>query len=200
MKRSELRPAVVIAFLGRAGSGKTTCAKWLEAYHGAKRTGFAYPLKVLAKRLLDFSDEQLYGPTHVKEEVDARYGFSPRQFLQRLGDFGRQVLGDTVWVDACFNYIASKVERGSLFTIDDCRYFNEAEAVKRMIYDFNGAEGYVIKLICPDSDSTADPNHPSEAEVDLVPDSYIDATIVSNLADFDLIEKLDKVLKELGIL
>ena len=168
---------VVIAFLARAGSGKTTAAQYLIENHGAVRVSFAGPLKELARGLMDFNDEQLYGS--LKETIDERYGMTPRTFLQRLGNQARQIIGENVWIDAAMNTI--KENEGRLIVIDDCRYLNEAEAISALYLDGDGkTEGHVIKIVSLDRTSVADPHHPSEAGVDLVPEVLLFATLVND--------------------
>lgn len=169
----------VIAFLARAGSGKTTAAQYLVENHNAVRLSFAGPLKELARGLLEFNDEQLYGS--LKETVDERYELTPRTFLQRLGNQARQIIGETVWVDAALNTIQQPFNQGRLIVIDDCRYPNEAEAISMLYRLGDGStEGFVVKIVSPDRTSSADPYHPSEAGVDLVPEGRLFATIVND--------------------
>ena len=167
-----MKKNTVIAFLARAGSGKTTATKYLIENHGAVHVSFAGPQKELARGLLEFSDEQLYGS--LKETIDERYGLTPRTFLQRLGNQARQVIGETVWIDAAVNTINQPFNEGRLIVIDDCRYPNEAETIAAM------AGGHVIKIISPDRTSVADPHHPSEAGVDLVPEEHLFTNIVND--------------------
>jgi hypothetical protein len=191
---------IVIALLGRAGSGKSTAANYIVDNYNAERVSFAGPLKKLAKLLLELSDEQVYGSQEVKETVDPRYGLTPRVFMQRLGNGAREVIGKTVWVDACmFNILNTFSNDPSkrVFVIDDCRYRNEAE----MVCNNPAIRGLVIKLVCPDAQTAADPNHPSEAEVDLVPPQHISATVVSKRSpgSVDLLDRVKKALHELNV-
>ena len=57
----------VIGLVGRARHGKDTCGSLLKDY---KAISFAMPLKTLAKRMFDLSDEQLYG--NDRDKLDAR--------------------------------------------------------------------------------------------------------------------------------
>lgn len=187
---------LVVGFLGRMGSGKTTCAKHIIAKYGGTRASFAYPLKELAKHLWLLSNEQVYGIQASKDAIDPRHGISPREACKRLGHGARQVFGEDFWVNRCFDYIKSEQAKSNKlwnpFLIDDVRYRNEVELIKNNP-DFNSA---VIKLICSDLPNVDE--HPSEKEVDLVDYSLIDAVIESRITPNaeDLKSQLDKVVKE----
>lgn len=161
----------VIGLLGRAGSGKSTAAKYINEKYGARRLSFAKPLKELAKRLWLFTDEQVYGTQEQKETIDPRYGFSPREALIRLGDEARNVIGLDVWINACFNEM--RRAEGALFIIEDVRYPNEAQH----IFESEEFDGHVIKLDYADRKSSVDPNAPSERGVDEVEQGHIFATV-----------------------
>jgi len=168
------RGPVVVAFLGRAGSGKSTAAQHLVENYGFTRVSFAGPLKELAKHLLDFSNDQVYGSQADKEAVDPRYDFTPRQFMQKLGNGARQNIHSNIWITACLEKI--KAGGQARYVIDDCRYANEA----KIISEATDIVGYVVKLSCPEAESAADADHPSEAEVDTVPRKHIFRNIHSH--------------------
>lgn len=67
---------LIIAVCGLAGSGKDTACDYLVKSWDFKKTSFAAPLKQMAKIALGFTDEQLYGPSEKREELDERYPFS----------------------------------------------------------------------------------------------------------------------------
>ena len=159
---------MLIALCGRAGSGKSTVAKFLAEKYGAKTHSFARPLKGIVKDFFGFTDEQVYGTQAQKETVDPRWGMSPRQALQKLGtDCIRKHLGDDVWRDAVLDKIDYSDD--SIHVIEDCRFQNEAAGIREK-------GGVVVKLICPDRRSFADEIHPSEASVDFI---LGDVTIVA---------------------
>lgn len=87
----------IIGIVGPAGSGKDTVADaFVEA--GWCKIAFADELKRTAKRWYNFSDEQLWGPSEKRNEVDERY---PREH----GPFetlpGINERGQPPWVDRC---------------------------------------------------------------------------------------------------
>jgi len=195
---------LVIGLLGRAGSGKSTVAKHLRDKYQAQIFSFASPLKKLAAELMGFTHSQLYGTQAEKETVDPRYGFSPRQFMERLGNGAREHLGENVWRDGAFHAIREhfsgrcKSLPAALYVIDDVRYPNEAEGIH------SAFGGYIVKLICPDSVSTSDPNSKTEKCVDEVPDDVVDLTLsvarsegaATLLSIFDETVQVNQLLKE----
>jgi len=167
------RPAAgtrVIALLGEAGSGKSTIATYLAEKYGARRYLFSDLLKTIAMRTLEFSREQCYGTQEQKEAVDPRYGFCPRWFLQRLGTEGvRNTLGRDFWIRATLAQIAT--DAPSLAVIEDCRFINEADAIRN-------AGGHVWYVRRPgERASTADQTHASEAEIARAYDKNVDDCI-----------------------
>ncbi len=157
---------ILIALIGPAGAGKSSVAKMLVDEYGATRYSLADPLKEMAKRVLDFTEEQVRGTQEQKETVDPRYGFSPRWFLQRLGvEGGRAVLGDGVWTHACLRKIDA--EAPTVAVIDDARVVNEARLIQKR-------GGFVIRLEPPDDLESvkrrnAAGDHPSEHEWAIAP-------------------------------
>ncbi len=74
----------LIGLVGPKYSGKTTVAGLLRKYYGFASPTFGEPLKRIAQEIWGFSDQQLRGGN--REEIDPRYGYSPRHVLQMLGN------------------------------------------------------------------------------------------------------------------
>lgn len=114
-----------LAFCGRAGSGKTTAALFLEDTQGYVRASFAGKLKALS--------QELFGTD---------YG-SQREPLQKLGAVCREIYPD-VWVEALCRQLDE--DDGSTFVVDDCRYPNEAAVLL--------SRGFkLVRVVCESYDS-----------------------------------------------
>lgn len=86
-KRSRSIPKLFLA--GSKGVGKTSSTNYIkQKIPGAVSLTFAEPLKAACKALFLLSDAQLYDE-HEKEKIDPRWGVSPRQLFQKIGDLLR---------------------------------------------------------------------------------------------------------------
>lgn len=163
----------LIALSGRAGSGKNTVARLL----GAHEIAFADPLKRFCQEVFDFTDAQVWGPSGERNKPDERYlrcywdgcqewsepgpgrtpvYLTPRHALQTLG---------TEWGRGCFENAWAKLgvrralaSGAPLVAITDCRFVNEARAVRE-------AGGELWRIVRPGAglDGAAG-LHPSETE------------------------------------
>jgi len=138
----------VIALTGPAGSGKSTVSDYLAAHYGYTKTKFAKPLKDMM-RAIGLDEDEIEG--HMKEVPTPYLGMrTPRHAMQTLGtEWGRKCMGEDFWVDLWAHH-ASTLD---CVVVDDCRFPNEAAAVRRM-------GGRVIRL---DGRGGIDGNHASEA-------------------------------------
>lgn len=184
-----------LSLLARAGHGKSTVAKYLTDKYGAKMISLATPLKKTAQACMGFSDAQLWGTQAEKEAVDPRYGFSCRQFLQRLGTEGmRREFGENIHLDAMVRR-ADNAEPGdavgfvnALFVVDDARFMNEIRYLNTLgrSHGPRYMRGATLKIVCTDAPAMIGSddvkNHASEREIDEVPESELAATIVSSRA------------------
>lgn len=146
----------VIAFKGKGGSGKSTAAKYLEE-NGYVRTSFAAPLRAMLAAI-GLSDEELSGA--LKEAPCAALsGRSPREAMQLLGTEWGRALAPNLWADLWHDTASDILRRGGFgVVVDDCRFPNEAEAVRAL-------GGYVIEIIGSASgDGVGIAGHASEAQ------------------------------------
>lgn len=126
----------------------------------------------MAMDIWGFTEEQVFGEAEIKGTPDIQWGITPRWAMQKLGQAARKHLGERIWISKAL----SQAEHG-IYVIEDVRHLNEAHAL------FDRVGGYVIRLQCTDY---AIPqhlhNHPSETEVDLIPEEHIYAEIQSSRA------------------
>ena len=129
----------VVALTGAAGSGKSTAADYLIRHHGYERVKFADPLKDMM-RAIGLSERYIEGD--LKEEPTPWLrGKTPRHAMQTLGtEWGRNCIGEDFWVFLwrmrCIDVIVGEDGR---VVVDDCRFPNEAAAVRSL-------GGVIIKL------------------------------------------------------
>lgn len=129
---------MLIGLLGYAGAGKDTVASLLP---GFERRAFADKLRELALRINPDLCDNLNGCTYLGSLVDY-HGWDKakreipevRRLLQDLGQGAREVLGDTVWIDAVLPpALPGFPPTGTYDTLDvvitDVRYPNEAERI-----------------------------------------------------------------------
>lgn len=172
---------MLIAVSGRKRAGKDTFASRLIVAHGFVRVAFADPLRDFALALDPLIDTRRLSA--VVDELgweDAKAIPEVRRTLQRIGtEAGRQVLGESVWVDLAMRKAAAA---GANVVITDCRYPNEAEAIR-------AAGGIIVRVDRPGIDLTD--AHPSEVAMD---DWPFDARVVNNGTIQGLHDCADRIL------
>jgi hypothetical protein len=153
---------VLIAFSGRAGSGKSHASTYLAAKYGYTRVKFADPLKDML-RAVGLTEEHIEGK--LKEEpCDLLCGKTPRFAMQTLGtEWGRSLIDAGLWGNLWSARVTSLLSQGAVVVTDDVRFSNEAGLIKSM-------GGIVIGLESPASVAVG--NHSSEA-IDVIPNIII---------------------------
>lgn len=161
---------IKIAFGGRAGSGKSTAAKYLSDKYSGHVLAFADPLY----ELLAHTQQYLGFPIQ-----------KDREYLQTIGMWARKHDQD-VWV----NKLAEKSEILSLKKpcfISDLRFINEMRYLK----DHN----YITVLILRDTTDLL--NHPSETELS---DPVLWDHVIENNGTLDeLYRQLDELITSLMV-
>lgn len=173
----------VIAFTGLAGSGKSTAALHLVKNHGFERVRFAGPLKAMLAAL-GCTPAEIDGD---RKEVpcDLLGGKTPRHAMQTLGtEWGRDLIAPDLWIRA-WEAACAKVLAGKPIVVDDCRFPNEAEAIRR-------AGGVIVQIKRPGAGTTA-AGHVSEAH-------HLPAlTIVSNTStETAFLAVIDTLVRDLS--
>jgi 5' nucleotidase, deoxy (Pyrimidine), cytosolic type C protein (NT5C) len=169
----------VIALSGYAESGKDTVAAILVADYGFERRGFADRLKgcLYALNPLTGNGKRVQHVVDYAGWDNAKKYGEIRELLQRLGtEAGRRVLGDDVWVRAALMDPPAKL------VLSDCRFPNEAEAIKAL-------GGQVWRIERPGYNPIN--SHVSEVALDGYP---FDQVINNDGSIEDLIAKVGKAL------
>jgi hypothetical protein len=156
-----------VAFIGRARSGKDSAAARLVEQRGYTRVAFADPLKSLA-----LSANPLVDDGWSLSDCVAAIGWEKakglpevREFLQKLGQ-GVRDLDPGFWIRQAVARIESTP---GPVVVTDCRYLNEATALKRI--------GFRIIRVQrpPHGGELTGPQHVSETELDhFIYDAFLD--------------------------
>lgn len=161
-----------VAITGYKGSGKDTIADYLIETRGYVKQSFATPLKLCMAILFGFSVEQLYD-AKLKEEVDPRWGFSPREAMQK---YGSEVMRDelpkhlplengSIWCQAFQSWFheATKANPNLRIVVPDLRFENEEKLLRSL--------GFLIVRAVRLNDSDASDKHTghqSETNIDKI--------------------------------
>jgi len=176
---------MIIGFCGAAYAGKTTSANFLVKNFGFNKVSFAASLKEnIGRQIFGLSERQLYGD--LKEEMDSRWGVSPRQILQLAGGKLREINGN-VWIENLVRKIQAYGKSANV-TIDDVRYPNEVTVLTDL-----GAK--IIRVVRPNHSKLSGNarEHSSETALSDYPVDLFFKTIVAE--DF---ESLSTELVELA--
>jgi hypothetical protein len=163
---------MLIAFSGRKGSGKTTAAKMLVDDCGFHRLRFAGPMKRMIRVLLtdlgytdDAAEKMVDGP--LKESEVPELDCTPRHLLQTIGtDWGRAHVRDDMWPIITMNAAERLLGEGRSVVIDDCRFPNEAEAVR-------ARGGIIVELHRISGSGAKMDTHESEKQVHEIDPDYV---------------------------
>lgn len=119
----------VVALTGLAGSGKSTVADYLVRRHGYVRVKFAGPLKDMC-RSIGLTEDHIEGS--LKELPSPLLaGRTPRFVMQTLGtEWGRDIIGPNFWTGLWCDRASDVLDHGGRVVVDDCRFENEADAVR----------------------------------------------------------------------
>ena len=124
----------IIGLSGSAGAGKDTVADFLVQKYDFKKISFATPLKDGVSSLFAFSPKQMENRI-LKEQVDKRWGISPRFAMQLIGtEVFRKYFGDDFWLKHARSTVSKSaiVNPNQSIVISDCRFDNEAEFIHQL--------------------------------------------------------------------
>ena len=155
----------LIAFAGQMGSGKSYAADYLCREFGYTRVKFASPLKDML-RTLGLTEAHIEGELKSKP-CELLCGKTPRWAMQTLGtEWGRDLIGNGLWGNIWQQRVEALLRQNLPVVVDDCRFKDEAERVRRM-------GGTVVLLL--DLSQKPDETHSSEV-IDVGPCMVIDNT------------------------
>lgn len=126
----------IVCVCGLRRSGKDTIANILKNDHGYKVVKIAGLLKDMLKTVFNFTDEQLEGD--LKEELDPRWGVTPRKVMQFMGTEVMQFkiqellpdIGRMFWTRAFIERYLPANNTDNL-VISDIRFLHEYEELKK---------------------------------------------------------------------
>jgi hypothetical protein len=132
----------IVGVVGLIGSGKGAVAEYLVNSKGYKKLSFADPVKDAAAGIFGWNRAMLQGDTPEsrawREEKDEFWSkvlerpFSPRIALQEIGtEVGRNYFHPDIWLRTLEKKIIDDVGHSD-YVIDDCRFPNEIELIKKM--------------------------------------------------------------------
>jgi len=185
---------MIIAITGYKQSGKDTIASHIVKKYGYTRSAFADPIREACKIFFGWDDSHFFG--ELKEVVDVRWGFSPRQFMQWLGTEAVQfhlgdafpsfkdLVGRKFWVNRLIQHC--KQNQLENVVVPDWRFYHEQTALIEA-FSFN----QLIFLRVERPSVTPNDPHPSEQDI---PYMLVHSTIVNAGSIKELYEKVDMVL------
>jgi hypothetical protein len=177
--------AKIIVLCGKSRSGKDTAATFLKEL-GFIRVAFADKLKDHCMSMYNLSQQQVHG--NLKDQIDSRYGVTPRFILQTIGEGHRQAYIDT-WVSYVFNKtVIDLIKEGhNKFCVTDCRYKSEIQFARDWAEE-NNHQIEVVKIVRPNFEALTGRLHISELDLDNYED--IDAKILNNGSQSDFKNKI----------
>lgn len=186
----------VIALCGLKRCGKDTVADYMVEKYAYRKIKIADPLKHVCKYIFNLSDDQL--ETDIKDEIDSRWGTTPRRIMQFFGtevmQFKIQELlpnvGRLIWMNKLIEDI--KNVPSTNFVVGDMRFAHEYQALKEEF----GKKVKIIKIVTNRNVTVSTDNHSSEKEWETIP---ADFTLFNNGTLQELYDQIDVIIKTTNI-
>lgn len=156
-------------------NGKTTSANWLENNYGYRKYSFAEDVKYAAAKMLTCFSELVHDVPReisVDELAKRKQEIEVRKFLQLTGtEIAKSFFHDPdVWVRRLEKKIKYNL---SPTAIDDCRFPNEQEMLKRHDFLFIRVVRDDYERVLVQQYQEAHPSYPSEQIAEMVRDSVL---------------------------
>jgi hypothetical protein len=175
-----------IGICGKKRSGKDVIADYLVSNHSFQKKKIAENLKSVVKLLFSFTDQQLEDDS--KDDIDIRWGISPRKAMQFIGtdimQFEIQKIMPNIGRNFWMNSFLQTLNPNNKIVISDIRFKHEYEAIKSAGHKF-----LMIKVERPGL--TKEDTHSSETEFEDIP---IDITIQNDGTLDDLINQISRLV------
>ena len=133
---TQLMKAKIIAICGLKRSGKDTLANIISDHYTYEHVKISKKLKETCKLLFNFTDDQM--EKDFKEEIDPRWGVSPRKCMQYFGTEMMQYqiqnllnIGKKFWINSLLNEIDVNEVNNKKYVISDLRFLHEYEEIKK---------------------------------------------------------------------
>jgi len=169
----------IIGLMGRSRVGKDTVANMICKLHPEyKIVRLSTPVKQAVCELYGYSLEELESNT--KEEIDPRWGKTPRELLQSLTDYMMKYMGDTFFTQKLYQ----TYKTNDFIIIPDIRYEHD-------ILEIQKRNGIIIKIERPNNSY----RHAFESHIDFLKGTY---RIVNDGSLTHLEEKVNQTLKNTG--
>jgi hypothetical protein len=158
----------IIAITGAKRSGKDTLANYIADRYQYTKIRIADPLKDAVSAFFNFSKDQV-GDNDAKDQIDTRWGITPRKALQFFGteviQYKMQELLPGIDRKFLAYSLVNKLEDHKYYIISDLRFYHEYEELAKL-------DAFIIRVDRPVM--TDDHNHdvqvhPSEVEYRMIP-------------------------------
>ena len=179
---------LLVGLIGRAGAGKSTVSAYLEHEFAFEQVAFADPIFAMVMALFQAADvdENWAMERALKEKPTPVLGLSYRRLAQTLGtEWGRQVLGDDLWVRIAAHKAQQTLQMDLSVVISDVRFPNEAAWI-------TGMGGVLVRVQRPDVERVHP--HVSESHVISLPQHH---TLINGGSFATLEDQVDRLVSEL---
>ena len=201
---------MIIGLSGIAGSGKDTVADYLVTNYRFVKMSLADEIKRTAKCWYGFTDDQLWGPSELRNTYSPKYpDLMCRTVLQKLGtEVARGIYKDT-WVNILLDYYHKIISEPRYIynnktglNLDECYHYNTKGVVIPDVRWPDGNEGLRIRkeggklLRVKGRSGNVDTAHESESLQLLTHDSHFDFVITNDGLIQDTYAQVDSFMNK----
>jgi hypothetical protein len=179
---------MIIGIHGKIGSGKTRCAQAIAQLGNFQIISYADPGKRFCMEAYDFTEDQLWGPSELRDVVDPYWGFSSRTALKEILTGIGQKLHKHTWSRLALkiahellnkNYVYSRTHGIIKSTYNNLKVDGVIIEDLRHMHEFQDLTkdplGFTVKLLregrsLPETDA----KHISETDLDKIPTTDFD--------------------------